>query len=1372
MTQARHRRPLYNAPSTRTRWWRMVRRLIAVPLAFAMASGVAWAYWSAGSVAGSSGASAASSVNAGPTPTASSASSTVTVTWAASTLADGTTAVSGYSVSRFDSTGTNAQSMQSCTGTITATSCTETGVPAGSWSYRVTALFATDWKGAASAKSNIVVVETTAPVNWLALSSGTANAYKSGSTIYYRGAAPGSFTLTNSVTDVGSGPASSSTAALGGTSTGWSHTPSTVSTPTSGPYVSAAFTWAAGTTSAPTETVTGRDVSTNTTPTTLIYFNDASVPTGGTPAYTAGYQSGRSVSIGYAGTDTGSGVATQQLQRKQSSLSGGVCGSYGAWVNISSSVPTTSYTDNSVAADLCYIYQYVVTDRVGNTATFTSSNVAMIDYAGAVAATTGIVGQWRLGEAAGTGSSSDSFTGPAGYLKNHLNEQSVQWAELDSTDSRILGGRAMRVGTGYSLNYLPTSPTSANYAVEADLYSASTLAGDVIGLVGRMNISSYNLYAGGWFGNADGSGAWRIAEASGGNYTLPSSATSTAQSALVVGETYRLRLEVSGTSSTALNLYVNGVLKASYTDASSPITSSGVAGFIDGIPDNRATKTTSTGLQLDHFEVVPLTYPRIVPSVGTNVGDYLSGPSLGAAGIDASRGGINTAASFNGTTNYGSIANSVSSAFSVELWFKSTQGLGSGCTAWSQGAGLVDASSALAPHGFGISLCADGYVLAGTGTTTVKSASGGYDNNAWHHVVLTRASNVLVLYVDGVSVTSSSGTAASLASPFNINIGRLQTGTNYFAGTLDEISVYGAALSAAIVSNHYQLGNSPAADITGPSGGSAAIIGLTGTGSAYSTSTSLSLTLNPGTDVGGLASGAHLDRATATLSSSGTADGSCGTMGSFSVVATDPAGTVTDTVTSPGCYQYRYVVLDTSGNSTTYTSAVVKVDSTAPSTPTFSSFAASASTNSYWSSTTGTVYYRSGQTSGSFTATASATDTISGIKAYNFTAPGANWTSSGGGTTGVNTYSWTGTPSGSVGSVTATNNASLTSASAAFTLTPDNTAPSGGTVTPPNGTITSSTTSIGFTTGTDFGAGLSTRLLQRASAALTGSTCGAYSTFATITNGTNPGSTPVSDTVSGGNCYRYQYVVADNVGNTVIAASGSVLKVTSSYFTTVSGTTGLLDYYRLGDASTSTSTTIADSKGSSPGTYYLSPTRGVTDSAIAGDTAVTFNASAYQYGSVTRNISGSMSIEFWFKSSQVFGSPCDSWWQGAGLVDAEVNGAAYDFGVSLCAGKVVAGVGGGQNGNDTSIVSGSTYYGAWTHVVFTRNISTGALVLYVNGAAVGTATAHTTALTAPTAITLGSLQTRTNYFTGSLDEVAFYNTVLTAAQVSAHYAAR
>src|SRR5205085_3279545 len=109
----------------------------------------------------------------------------------------------------------------------------------------------------------------------------TAGPLSSGSTVYYRGAAAGSFTIRNGLSDALSGPASSATSSLAGTTGGWSHSSSTVSTPSGGPYVSNAFSWSAGATSSPSETVTGRDVADNFTAANLNFANDSTSPSGG-----------------------------------------------------------------------------------------------------------------------------------------------------------------------------------------------------------------------------------------------------------------------------------------------------------------------------------------------------------------------------------------------------------------------------------------------------------------------------------------------------------------------------------------------------------------------------------------------------------------------------------------------------------------------------------------------------------------------------------------------------------------------------------------------------------------------------------------------------------------------------------------------------------------------------------------------------------------------------------------------------------------------------------------------------------------------------------------------------------------------------------
>jgi hypothetical protein len=146
-----------------------------------------------------------------------------------------------------------------------------------------------------------------------------------------------------------------------------------------------------------------------------------------------------------------------------------------------------------------------------------------------------------------------------------------------------------------------------------------------------------------------------------------------------------------------------------------------------------------------------------------------------------------------------------------------------------------------------------------------------------------------------------------------------------------------------------------------------------------------------------------------------------------------------------------------------------------------------------------------------------------------------------------------------------------------------------------------------------------------------------------------------------------------------------------------------------------------------------------------------------------------LSIELWFKSTQGIGTGAH-WWSGAGLVDGEVSGTNDDFGVSLRAdGKVAAGVG----GPDTTILSSSTGLndGQWHHVVFTRARSSGALRIYIDGQLEGSGTGPTQALTAATSLNFGRIQSGTNYYAGSLDEIAISTTVLSAGDVLLHYQA-
>ena len=90
----------------------------------------------------------------------------------------------------------------------------------------------------------------------------------------------------------------------------------------------------------------------------------------------------------------------------------------------------------------------------------------------------------------------------------------------------------------------------------------------------------------------------------------------------------------------------------------------------------------------------------------------------------------------------------------------------------------------------------------------------------------------------------------------------------------------------------------------------------------------------------------------------------------------------------------------------------------------------------------------------------------------------------------------------------------------------------------------------------------------------------------------------MADTVTAGTCYRYQYVVADNVGNQDTVTSSSVVKVIPTYATLMTAVGNLVNWWRLGEASSALA--ADDAKGSNNGTYNNSPTVGVSG-AIAGD---------------------------------------------------------------------------------------------------------------------------------------------------------------------------
>ena len=163
-----------------------------------------------------------------------------------------------------------------------------------------------------------------------------------------------------------------------------------------------------------------------------------------------------------------------------------------------------------------------------------------------------------------------------------------------------------------------------------------------------------------------------------------------------------------------------------------------------------------------------------------------------------------------------------------------------------------------------------------------------------------------------------------------------------------------------------------------------------------------------------------------------------------------------------------------------------------------------------------------------------------------------------------------------------------------------------------------------------------------------------------------------------------------------------------------------------------------------------------------GAQAALFNGTS-AYVQIPRSISTDFTVAMWVKTTDT-GNSGTQWWQGKGLVDGEVNGAAADWGTVLLAGKFALGV-----GNPDTTISSSVNIndGAWHHVAATRNNTSGAMAVYIDGVPSGSGTGPTGARTAPPNLRIGSLQTGNNFLNGTIDDVRLYDRVLSASDIAA-----
>ena len=153
-----------------------------------------------------------------------------------------------------------------------------------------------------------------------------------------------------------------------------------------------------------------------------------------------------------------------------------------------------------------------------------------------------------------------------------------------------------------------------------------------------------------------------------------------------------------------------------------------------------------------------------------------------------------------------SIPRPVQDDFTLSCWFKTSQSASfSGFPQWYGGCGLVDGEVANVVNDFGLTM-GSGKVLFGVGNpdTTITSSLT-YNDNIWHQATATRirSTGVITLYVDGIQVATATGGTNSLTAPPGLRIGSIQTGVQFFSGSIASVQIHNRALSAAEVVQNY-----------------------------------------------------------------------------------------------------------------------------------------------------------------------------------------------------------------------------------------------------------------------------------------------------------------------------------------------------------------------------------------------------------------------------------------------------------------------------------------------------------------------------------------------------------------------------------------
>lgn len=197
-----------------------------------------------------------------------------------------------------------------------------------------------------------------------------------------------------------------------------------------------------------------------------------------------------------------------------------------------------------------------------------------------------------------------------------------------------------------------------------------------------------------------------------------------------------------------------------------------------------------------------------VAAQGLN-GTYVASPTLGVAGPLS--GDTNTAVTLNGSTQYVTVPDVAvldqgNGPYSWTCWVKrSAVGVRAVLISKGSGAPQLEITSDNKVH-----LYIRGVALAINSTTTIS------DTTTWHFIAATRTGTTWKMYIDGVDVSDTPGAGGTSVNTTDaLNIGRdVLTSDGHHSGAIDEVALFGSALTATNISDLYAAATSAGTTVT------------------------------------------------------------------------------------------------------------------------------------------------------------------------------------------------------------------------------------------------------------------------------------------------------------------------------------------------------------------------------------------------------------------------------------------------------------------------------------------------------------------------------------------------------------------------------